>query len=74
VLVFALEKLVYTILWIRWITRFGDQLPGIGSQAPLTVMFYRGYGVVDFSFGIFFACVALATLQHSIRTTSHDRK
>jgi hypothetical protein len=63
VLVFALEKLVYTILWFRWITRFGDQLPGISSQAPLTAMFYRGYGLVDFSFGVFFACVAIAVLR-----------
>lgn len=63
VLVFALEKLVYTILWIRWISRFGDQLPGIASQAPMTAMFYRGYGLVDFSFGVFFACVAFATLR-----------
>jgi hypothetical protein len=63
VLVFALEKLVYTILWIRWTLRFGDQLQGIASQAPMTATFYRGYGIVDFSFGVFFVCVALGTLR-----------
>jgi|GEM_PF-208166 len=68
VLVFALEKLVYTILWIKWITRFGDQLPGIASQVPLTAMFYRGYGLVDFSFGVFFVCVALAVLRQRAST------
>ncbi len=61
--VFALEKLVYTILWIRWTSRFGDQLPGIAAQAPVTAIFYRGYGVVDFSFGVFFAYVAIAVLR-----------
>jgi len=68
VLVFVLEKLVYTVLWIKWISRFGDQLPGIASQAPMTAMFYRGYGLVDFSFGVFFACVALAVLRQRAST------
>jgi hypothetical protein len=70
VLVFALEKLVYTILWIRWISRFGDQLQGIATQAPMTAMFFRGYGLVDFAFGVFFACVAIATLRQRMSLES----
>lgn len=67
VMVFALEKLVYTILWIKWISRFGDQLQGISSDAPLTALFYRIYGPLDFSFGVFFACVAISTLRQRAR-------
>lgn len=63
VLVFVVEKLVYTVAWIVWITRFGDQLSGLLSDAPMTGVFYMTYGLVDFSFGVFFAWVALTTLR-----------
>lgn len=63
VMVFAVEKFVYAIIWIKWILRFGDQLPGVLSEAPLTGMFYYTYGLVDFLFGVFFAWVAITTLR-----------
>lgn len=63
VMVFALEKLVYTITWLLWMSRSADRIPGLFSEAPLTAAFFSTYGVVDFSFGVFFACVAASTLR-----------
>ena len=63
VAVFAMEKLVYAIIWIMWICRFGHRLPGVLSDTPLTGGFYLTYGPVDFLFGVFFAWVAITTLR-----------
>lgn len=63
VMVFMAEKFVYTIAWIVWITRSGNQLPALLSDAPMTGGFYLTYGVVDFLFGVFFAWVACTTLR-----------
>ena len=63
VMVFVLEKLIYTIVWIAWLFRSGDQLRGLFSGAPLTATFFSTYGLVDFSFGVFFAWVAASTLR-----------
>ena len=63
VIVFAIEKVVYTIIWIRWISRFSDRLPGVFSEEPMTGAFYQTYGLVDFLFGVFFAWVAITTLR-----------
>jgi hypothetical protein len=63
VMVFMVEKFVYAIAWILWITRSGHQLPGLLSSAPSTGAFFVTYGVVDFLFGLFFAWVAWSTLR-----------
>lgn len=63
VMVFALEKFVYAIIWIVWMCRFADQLPGVLSAAPMTGIFFYTYGIVDFLFGVFFAWVAVTTLR-----------
>ena len=63
VLVFALEKLVYAIIWIVWMCQQADRLPGVLSDAPMTGVFFYTYGLVDFLFGIFFAWVAITTLR-----------
>lgn len=70
VMVFALEKLVYTIAWIAWMFRSTDQLPSLLPEAPLTATFLLTYGLVDFSFGVFFAWVAITTMRQrrSIKT------
>ena len=62
-LVFTLEKLVYTAAWIVWLLEYRDRLPGIFSQSFLTGAFFATYGLVDFGFGLFFACVALAVFR-----------
>ena len=63
VIVFVLEKLVYTVVWVAWLFRSGHQLRSLFSEAPLTATFFSTYGLVDFSFGVFFAWVAASTLQ-----------
>ena len=63
VIVFVIEKLIYTLAWIAWLFRSGDQLRGLFSEAPLTATFFSTYGLVDFSFGVFFAWVAANTLR-----------
>ena len=63
VMVFALEKVIYTITWLLWISRSADRIPGLFSTSPLTAAFFSTYGVVDFSFGVFFACVAGSTIR-----------
>jgi hypothetical protein len=63
VFVFMIEKFVYAIAWILWITRSGHQLPRLLSDAAATGAFFLTYGVVDFLFGIFFAWIACTTLR-----------
>jgi hypothetical protein len=65
VLVFALEKLVYTATWVDWMRRFGSEWPRLWSESPLTAVFYAIYGPNDLLFGIFFAWVALGTPRAS---------
>ena len=52
--VFALEKLVYVISWLWWLTAHGTELPAIWAQDILTALFYCLYGVLDMGFGVFF--------------------
>jgi hypothetical protein len=63
VVVFAVEKLVYTIIWLLWISQFGHRLPSVFSDSRLTGTFYLTYGPTDFLFGVFFAAVAVRTLR-----------
>lgn len=57
--VFALEKLAYVITWLMWLEHRGSMLPELFTQSPLTAAFYSAYGLIDLSFGLFFAAVAL---------------
>ena len=65
VVVFAVEKLVYVITWILWLTQSGQTLPGLFSQSPITAIFFALYGLNDLVFGLFFAAVATKTLRRS---------
>ena len=53
-LVFMMEKLVYVVMWSRWISEHSDQLGGLWEQDPQIALFYGGYGVVDTGFSCFF--------------------
>ena len=53
-LVFAIEKLVYVVMWFRWISERHNELPAIWNQNPPIALFFGGYGVVDLAFGLFF--------------------
>lgn len=61
--VFALEKGLYFVTWIMWLIARGSQLPAIWAQDPLSGIFYTSYGVLDLSFGFFFAIAANRALS-----------
>lgn len=63
VAVFALEKFAYTGTWLVWMYHFGQRLPDLMSQSFLTANFYLAYGLIDFSFGLFFAAVAYRSMK-----------
>jgi hypothetical protein len=62
-LVFFVEKMIYTITWVQWLIRNGRTLPSLFSESPLTASFYSIYGAGDFVFGLFFLWVAVKGLQ-----------
>lgn len=52
--VFALEKVVYVASWLYWLVLRGTTLPQLWSVDPMVAIFYASYGILDFSFAIFF--------------------
>ena len=64
VLVFAVEKMYYVAAWVIWLSKKGDTLPALFTQAPVTAGFYAGYGAGDFAFAVFFLWVAVSTLRN----------
>lgn len=67
-LVFVLEKMIYTATWLMWLVRNGRTIPSLFSESPLTATYYSIYGAGDFIFGLFFLWVALKSLQ-KLKTT-----
>lgn len=62
-LVFALEKLLYTGNWLSWLDSHGHTLPALLDTQPLTAVFYAIYGAGDLAFAVFFAWVGIRTLR-----------
>jgi hypothetical protein len=62
-LVFFVEKMVYTVAWLKWLAKNGSTLPALFSESPLTAAFYSIYGAGDFAFGVFFLWVAIKGLR-----------
>lgn len=60
--VFAIEKLVYGVVWLRWMSLHAAELPRIAAESAQTASFYGSYGAGDLVFFVFFACVALRTV------------
>lgn len=56
--VFALEKLLYTVNWALWFTEHGSKVESIVQQDMLGGLFLGGYGINDGLFCLFFAFVA----------------
>jgi hypothetical protein len=56
-LVFVLEKMIYTATWLMWLLKNGSTLPALFSDSPLTATYYSIYGAGDFLFGLFFLWV-----------------
>lgn len=62
-LVFFVEKMFYTGIWLMWIVKHGATLPDIAKESVITAGFYAGYGIGDFLFGLFFLWVAVNVLS-----------
>ena len=56
---FALEKLVYVVAWVMWLTN--NSLPQLYAQDAFAGAFFSIYGLNDFVFMLFFAWVFLAS-------------
>ena len=55
---FAVEKLVYVVAWIRWLSN--NSLTQLYSEDAFAGAFYTIYGFNDFVFMLFFAWVFLS--------------
>lgn len=62
VLVFFVEKMIYTVTWLTWLSRNASTLPSLFAESPLTATCYSIYGAGDFIFGLFFLWVAIKSL------------
>ena len=60
---FALEKLVYVVAWVMWLTN--NSLPQLYAQDAFAGAFFSIYGLNDFVFMLFFAWVFLASKKAS---------
>lgn len=63
VVVFFIEKMVYTVTWLLWLLQKGHSLTSIASESPMTALFFAMYGAGDFAFALFFGWVALKVLK-----------
>ena len=57
---FALEKLVYVVVWVMWLTH--NSLPQLYAKDAFAGAFFSIYGLNDFVFMLFFAWVSVS--QH----------
>lgn len=58
-LVFFVEKMIYTATWLGWLVKNGSTLPSLFSESPLTAICFSVYGSGDFVFGLFFLWLAI---------------
>ena len=63
VIVFFIEKMVYTVCWLVWFLQKGHSLTSIASESLMTAIFFAMYGAGDLAFGLFFGWVALMVLN-----------
>jgi len=62
-IVFAVEKFVYSISWILFLTDKGYMLPRIFSESFVTGLMLSIYGVGDIIFGILFFRIWIINIQ-----------
>jgi hypothetical protein len=62
-LVFFVEKMIYTATWLHWLVKNGSTLPSLFSESPLTAICFAVYGSGDFAFGLFFLWLAMKILR-----------
>lgn len=56
-ILFAIEKLAYTLTWVYFLMRNGAMLPDIFNESFMTGLMFSSYGSIDFAFGCFFLWV-----------------
>jgi hypothetical protein len=61
--VFFVEKMLYGVIWAKWLVAKGKTLPKIASESFLTAAFFSIYGAGDLVFGFFFGWVALRIME-----------
>jgi hypothetical protein len=66
VLVFALEKAIYTATWFIWLAKHAGAFGMIWERDPLTAVFYAIYGPNDLLFGLFFAWVGFKAWMEKV--------
>lgn len=59
--VFAVEKTVYVVWWLLWLSRSGERLGELFADDWMAGSFYAVYGAGDAAFGAFFVYAALRT-------------
>lgn len=59
--VFALEKIIYGIIWIKWM--LANNVSDIFSKDKMAGIFYSIYGVNDWVFFIFFSLVFIRLIK-----------
>jgi hypothetical protein len=59
--VFAVEKLIYVLVWMRWMSE--NSLTSLYSTDFLAGVFYSIYGLNDFMFLLFFAWLFASSKQ-----------
>lgn len=52
--VFAVEKVLYVVVWLIWMSGNWEALPDIYANDWLTGLFYSVYGLNDLLFAVFF--------------------
>jgi len=63
--VFAIEKLIYGLVWINWI--FHNNLSAVYEKDMMAGLFYSVYGINDWLFFIFFSFVFIRLNQNKHR-------
>ncbi|AUC85176.1 hypothetical protein CW731_07645 [Polaribacter sp. ALD11] len=61
VAVFAIEKLIYGIIWIQW--QLENNVSTIFDEDKMAGIFYAIYGINDFLFFLFFSYVFIKLLK-----------
>ena len=62
-LVFCVEKTVYFMAWLMWLSTNGHTLPRIEALSPTTAGFFMTYGAGDGLFAIFFGVMFIKAIR-----------
>lgn len=61
---FAVEKAVYVITWVVWISENNHRLRSVFNESVMSGIFYSLYGPIDFGFAVAFALSAYQITRH----------